>query len=165
MQHFARALALVIAAAVCSPAFAHDYRLGKLHIDHPWARATAGMAKSGAAYMAISNHGEEADRLTRVATPAAKMAKLHAHLMDNGVMKMVPLKAIEIDPGEPTILKPGGLHIMLMGLEKPLLKGESFPLTLTFEQAGSIDVEVVVEGIASMGPHRGGYGDHEPLTN
>ena len=87
------------------------------------------------------------------ATGAAKKAGLHTHLMKNGVMKMRPVKAIEVAPGEPTVLKPGGLHIMLKGLKAPLAEGANFPLTLTFENAGSIEIQVKVQKQTDMAPH------------
>lgn len=135
-----------------APALAGDYRLGDLRIEQPWARASIGQAKTGAAYLTLNNGGEAVDRLLSVATPAAKRAGLHTHLMDAGVMKMRPVEAIEVAPGAPTVLRPGGLHVMLMGLAAPLMEGESFPLTLTFEQAGAVEVEVRIQGIGAMEP-------------
>jgi len=148
-------LALAGPASVVPPAAAHEYKLGSLLLDHPWARASIGAAKAGAAYLTITNHGAEADRLVAAATPVARDASLHTHLMEEGVMKMRPVEALEIAPGEPAVLQPGGLHIMLMGLTTPLVEGDSFPLTLTFEKAGSIEVEVKVEGATEMGPGKG----------
>jgi copper(I)-binding protein len=65
---------------------------------------------------------------------------------------MRPVEAIEVTPGAPIVLQPGGLHVMLIGLKAPLKEGERFPLTLTFERAGTIEVEVVVEKLGAMGP-------------
>lgn len=150
------ALLLGLAApASLAPAAAHEFKLGDLHVDHPWARASIGAAKAGAAYVTITNHGSETDRLVAAATPVARNASLHSHLMEDGVMKMRPVEAIEVAPGEPAVLQPGGLHIMLMGLNAPLEEGGSFPLTLTFEKAGSIEVEVQVEKATEMGPGKG----------
>ncbi|MGF1612163.1 MAG: copper chaperone PCu(A)C [Kiloniellales bacterium] len=155
-----RARLLLLAALALGPllswsAGAHEYKLVELHIDHPLARASIGAAKAGAAYLTITNQGAEADRLVAVATPVARSAELHTHLMDDGVMKMRPVVAIEVAPGEPAVLQPGGLHIMLMGLSAPLQEGQSFPLTLTFEKAGTIEVEVEIEGATEMGPGKG----------
>jgi len=124
---------------------AHEFKLGDLLIDHPWARASIGKAPNGAAYMTIVTQGNETDRLLAVESDVAKHAALHTHLMEDGVMKMRPVEAIEVASGEPTLLKPGGLHVMLMGLKAPLVEGESFPLTLVFERAGRIEVEVTIE--------------------
>ena len=139
--------------ALLAPAAAEDARLGDLTIRQPWARASAGPAKAGAAYLAIVNEGASADRLTAAETPAARKAALHDHEMDGqGVMRMRPVEAIEVAPGETAVLKPGGLHVMLMGLAAPLKQGESFPLVLTFERAGSIEVEVRTGPAGAMGP-------------
>lgn len=135
---------------------AHDFALGSLQIDHPWARASIGAAKAGAAYLMISNVGAAPDRLIAVETPAARRAALHTHMMDEGVMRMRPVEAVEVAPGEPAVLQPGALHIMLIGLTQPLAEGGSFPLTLTFEKAGAIEIEVKIEGATSKGPHPDG---------
>ncbi len=142
--------------ALCvAPASAGDARLGDLAISQPWARASAGKTRAGAAYVTITNQGREVDHLMRAETPVAATASLHTHRMEDGIMKMRPVEAVEINPGAPTVMKPGGLHIMLMGLKAPLMEGETFPLTLTFEKAGSIDVRGMVERVGAMAPaHR-----------
>jgi len=155
---------LFVAALTCSPALAHDYKLGSILIDHPWARASIGQVKNGAAYFTVSNHGGAADRLLSVASQVAARSELHTHLMEDGVMKMRPLTALEVTPGEPAVLQPGGTHVMLMGLTAPLVEGERFTLTLTFEKAGSIDVEVAVESATARGSggESGHKHDHAP---
>ncbi len=126
-------------------------------VQQPWARASAGNAANGAAYMTISNPAHDADRLVSAASPAARTVELHTHLMDNGVMRMRQVQAIEVNHGEPAVLRPGGLHVMLIGLNAPLREGTSFPLTLRFERGGETTVQVRVLGPAAMGPDgRGG---------
>jgi len=117
-----------------------------------WSRASAPTAKAGAAYMTVTVDGTEMDRLVAAATPVAKKAELHGHIMDGGVMKMRPVAAIEVHPGEPAVLQPGGLHVMLMGLKGQLKEGATFPVTLTFERAGDVEVEVHVGKAGAMGP-------------
>jgi copper(I)-binding protein len=146
------AAVLLLTAGIAFPSYAHEYKLGDLRIGHPWARATPGHSPNGAAYLTLSTEGAQADRLTSVATPVAAKAELHTHLMEGNVMKMRPVEAIEVAPGAPIVLQPGGLHVMLIGLKAPLKEGERFPLTLTFERAGTIEVEVVVEKLGAMGP-------------
>lgn len=158
-------LAAIILVGSLSSALGHDARIGNLHIDHAWARATPTLAKAGAAYLVISNDGEEMDRLIAVATPAAKKASLHTVVMEDDIMKMRPVRAIEVHPGTPSVLKPGELHVMLMGLRAPLEEGTSFPLTLTFETAGSVEVEVVVEKAGAMGPGNTGHGAQGQIMN
>jgi hypothetical protein len=138
----AGALALFAACA----AHAHQYQKGDLTIFHPWARPTAESATLGAAYLSINNDGQEADRLVSAASPAAAKAELHETRDENGVMKMRAVEGgIEIKPGSSVELRPGGYHIMLFGLKKPLQENEMVPLTLTLEKAGPIEVKVKVE--------------------
>jgi copper(I)-binding protein len=152
------AAAAVIAAVLSSPVLAQDYKVGDLRVDQPWARATPGRVPNGAVYLTLTNEGATADRLVAASSPAAKHAGLHMHSMEEGVMKMQPVKAMEVAPGSPTVLKPGGLHIMLMGLKAPLKEGERFTVTLTFERAGSVEVEVMVEKLGAMEPGHGKHG-------
>jgi copper(I)-binding protein len=121
-----------------------------LEISNAWARATPGKAETGAVYLTLAS--PTADRLVAASTPAAKKAELHTMTMAGMVMKMRPLAALDIPAGRPVALKPGGLHIMLIGLAKPLQAGQAFPLTLTFAKAGARTVEVAVEKPGAMGP-------------
>jgi len=79
------------------------------------------------------------------------MAELHRTENDNGVMKMVPIAAIDVKAGQKVALAPGGYHVMLMDLKAPLTEGQSFPLTLVFDKAGKIDVMVKVGKAGAMG--------------
>ena len=133
-------LALAAGLVLSSAALAQT---GGLQVSDAWARATPGKAEIGAAYLTIRS--PTADRLVAASTPAAKKAELHTMSMTGMVMKMRPVDGLDIPPGEAVSLKPGGVHIMLIGLAKPLKEGEAFPLTLTFEKAGSRAVTVVVE--------------------
>ena len=152
------AVAALIAAVLTAPASAQDYKVGDLHVEQPWARATPGRVPNGAVYLTLTNEGATADRLVGASSPAAKHAGLHSHSMKEGVMKMQPVKAMEVIPGSPTVLAPGGLHIMLMGLTAPLKEGARFAVTLTFERAGSLKIEVTVEKLGAMQPSHGKHG-------
>lgn len=143
--------ALLFAATAVA---AHDFELGGLTLDHPWARASAGPVANGAAFLLIENAGE-ADRLVAVGGDVAEHVELHTHEMEGDVMKMRRVEAVEVPAHGSAVLRPGSYHIMLLGLKQPLREGERFPLTLTFEKAGTITVEVAVEGVGSMGPHGG----------
>jgi len=140
---------------------------GQPDIKNAWARATPGRTENGAAYLTIVSPGP--DRLTGVSTPQASKAELHNMTMQNGVMEMRPLAGIDLPAGQPVTLKPGGMHIMLVGLKQPLKKGESFPLTLSFEKAGSKEVTVAVEAPGAMAPQAGGVGTmpigHMPMKH
>lgn len=142
--------ALVLATGAAWAQDSQDFRAGFLLIEQPWARAS--IVKTSALYFTIVNNGQAADRLLGASTPVAEKAELHRETMDNGIMRMRPVDALEIQPGKSATLKPGGLHIMLMGLDHPLKQGEVFPVTLIFEHAGKVDVKVLVQGPASMGP-------------
>lgn len=150
------ALLLTVAAGPAAADTAADTAASPIAVSGPWARAGAPAARAGAAFMSIANNGTEPDRLVAAETPVADKAELHTHLMDNGVMRMRPVDAIEITPGEPAVLAPGGMHVMLIGLKQPLTEGSRFPITLRFAKAGTLTVEVPVQSAASMGP--GGHG-------
>ncbi|MBV6633972.1 MAG: copper chaperone PCu(A)C [Alphaproteobacteria bacterium] len=165
ISHFYAALlgaVMVLAVMPTLPqaADAHFHEVGDLTIDHPFARASASPAiKAGAAYLEITNEGE-ADRLVAATSPRAKKVELHTHELTAGVMRMREVAGgIELPAGETVTLKPGGLHIMLLGLTAPLVEGETFPMTLTFEQAGTVEVVVMVEGVQA-GAHKHDHHDH-----
>ena len=105
--------------------------------------------------MTLVNRGRQADRLVGASSPVAARAQLHAHQMEGNVMKMRPLGAVEVAPGSPTVLAPGGIHVMLMGLKGPLVEGTAFSLELRFEHAGRMEVEVQVLAPGAMGPAPG----------
>jgi periplasmic copper chaperone A len=130
------------------PARAADASSG-IVVSHPWSSATPGHIANGVAFLTVTNHGAEADRLVGASTPVADKAELHTHLMEDGIMKMRPVEAIDIAPGATVELKPGGLHVMLLGLKAPLTEGQTYPLTLTFAKAGTVTVEVAVTAIGA----------------
>lgn len=144
MRRFAIAVLLI---GFVTPAWAQTSGVS-IHIEHSWSRATAG--KSGVVYLTIKNTGSTDDKLVAAATPIAAKAELHTEVNDNGVMKMRPLGSIEIKAGGQTELKPGGMHLMLLGLKHPLREGQSFPLTLTFEKAGKVELTVSVGKAGAM---------------
>ena len=147
------ALSMVVAVALLiGVGEAHEYRRDDLQIDHPWARALPPVAKNGAVYLEIRNTGTAPDRLVAISTPAAESAELHRTQVDGGTARMGELAALEIKPGDSALLHPGGLHIMLNGLKLPLKAGTEFPLTLRFEKAGLVELEIRVERAPSHAP-------------
>jgi copper(I)-binding protein len=126
-----------------------------IKIKDAWARATPGGAQTAAAYVTIE--APDGDRLTGASTPAAQQAEFHSMTMEGSIMKMRQVDGIDLPAGQPVALKPGGYHIMLTGLAKPLEVGQSFPLTLDFAKAGAHQVTVSVAKIGAMGP--GGNAD------
>jgi copper(I)-binding protein len=149
-----RRLALAALFAVLAlPALALDYKLGAIEIGQPWARATPSTAEAGGGFLAITNTGTTLDRLIAVKSPAADKVEIHEMKMDGNVMRMREVeKGIEIPPGATVELKPGGFHIMFMGLKAPFAKDAKVPATLVFEKAGSIDVELLVQAMGAQPP-------------
>jgi len=144
----------VVVAGLAGPAAAHEHGHGPIKIDHPFARATAPTAKNGAAFMKLMNNGAT-DRLVSAAADVSEVVELHTHIKEGDIMRIRKVDAIEVVGGGMTELKPGGLHVMLIGLKAPLVEGARFPLTLTFEKAGTVTVEVEVKGAGA-----GGHGGH-----
>ena len=132
-------------------------KIGAIVIHQPWARASLGAAPNSAVYMTLETTDAEPDRLLGGSTPVAAKVEPHTHLMEAGVARMRPVDAIEVAPGEPTVLEPGGLHLMLMGLTEELEAGATMPLTLVFENAGEVTLEVPVRGVGG-GVGHGGHG-------
>lgn len=149
---------LLTAALVAAPAFvfAHDYRQGAIVIHHPWARpALAG--RNAAAYLDLDYSGDTPDRLLAASSPAAERVELHGHTIDaQGVARMRPVAAIDLPAHGSAELAPGSLHVMLIGLKAALDEGGRMPLTLTFERAGRVEVEVSVQ----KGQEEHGHGAH-----
>ncbi|MDP2410650.1 MAG: copper chaperone PCu(A)C [Pseudolabrys sp.] len=144
---------------VSGAVFAHDYSIGGLKIDHPWARATPKGASVGGGYLKIANTGETSDRLVSGTSDVSQRFEIHEMSMDGGVMKMRALpKGLEIKPGHTLELKPGGYHVMFVGLNRPLEQGQRIKATLEFEKAGKVEVEFAVEAIGSQPSGHGAHG-------
>ena len=122
-----------------------------IRIDKAWARATMKPGATGVVYLTVSNSGPAADRLVSVSSPVAAGAGLHIMVMEGTVMQMRPVDALDVKPGDTVPLKPGGLHIMLTNLKQALKQGQHFPLTLDFEKAGRVEVEVTVLPLGASG--------------
>lgn len=137
---------LLGATLLGTQALAHDFTAGDMHIIHPWSRALPPVAPTGAAYLVLENKGEQADRLIAATSPIAGRVELHEHIHQDGLMKMQQIDSVEIAPGAAVEFKPGSHHFMLFGLQQPLTEGSSYPMTLSFEQAGDVEIEVKVTG-------------------
>tara|TARA_R110000868_G_scaffold356838_1_gene618297 strand:+ start:497 stop:1000 length:504 start_codon:yes stop_codon:yes gene_type:complete len=152
------AAGLLGSVAAFSPAPAHDHMKTEsagITVTGAWARPTIAKMRISAAYFQAAITGGE-DRLIAVKTSAAEKAELHQHIMENGVAKMRPVDGVAVTPGQPAVFQPGGYHVMIMGLKGPLNEGDTFPLTLTFEKAGDVAVDVMVMKKAAMdhGAHK-----------
>jgi copper(I)-binding protein len=120
-------------------------------VTDAWARATAPSQKVGGAFLTLTDTGV-ADQLLAASTPIADMVELHETVAANGVMKMLPIKALDLAPGQTVELKPGSYHLMLMGLKQKLDVGATFPLTLTFAHAKPVTATVTVGTAGAAGP-------------
>ncbi len=125
-------------------------------VQDPYVRLAPPNAPATGAFMVIKNNGDKDVKVLKADNPASKVTELHTHINDGGVMKMRPVPAIEVKAKGEAVLKPGGLHVMLIGLRRPLKEGERIALALTFERAGTIEIEARVEkaGALSPGDHR-----------
>ena len=149
---FAYLISAMFALAI-GAAQAHEYKVGLLEIGHPWTRATPKGATVAGGYLKITNKGTAPDRLTAATFTAAPRVEIHEMAMSGTTMQMRPMpNGVEIKPGETVEFKPGSYHIMFMNLKQPLEKGQRIKGTLTFEKAGPIDVEYVVDAVGAQTP-------------
>ena len=162
MNSLQRLFTAVVIATASVAAHAHSYKIGAIDIGHPYARATAPGQPTGGGFLKLTNKGES-DRLLSARADVSAAVELHVMKMEGDVMRMRQVDAVDVPAGETVELKPGGLHVMFMGLKQPLKEGETIAATLTFEKAGTIDVEFNVES-GKPGAHHGemkeGEGGH-----
>ena len=126
-------------------ASAHEYALGALKVVHPWSRATPQGATTAVAYMKLINNGATAIRLTGATSAAAQRVEIHEMSMDGGVMRMRPIRGLDIAPGATVELKPSGMHLMLIGLKRPIAQEDLIPVTLAFADGTALAIDVYVE--------------------
>jgi copper(I)-binding protein len=141
------ALALTL-SALYTAASAHGANVGDIAIGHPFATPSVPGTTTGAAYVAtLENTGAAADKLLRASTPVAARVEIHTMSVDaQGVMRMREIDGIALAPKAKVQMRPGmGMHLMLIGLKEPLKEGATFPMTLQFERAGTVEVKVVVQ--------------------
>ncbi len=145
-------------------AHAAEFKSGSLTIENPWARAS--MGPIAGAFLVIRNDGGEMDRLVGLSSEAAGDVQIHQTREVNGVMTMRRVDGIDVPPHGEVALKPGGYHIMLMGLKAPLKVGDTLPLTLKFQKAGAVPVTAaVVKPGAVGGTPGGGMMDHQHMMD
>lgn len=131
-----------------------------LTLSMPWARATPGGAKVGAAYLEIKAAAGSDDTLVSASSSIAGSVELHTHSHDGGVMRMRRVDKIAVGGGTTVTFRPGGLHIMLIDLKQPMKVGDRVPLTLRFEKAGEVALDVPVLKVGAPGPGGSGGGHH-----
>jgi len=136
---------------------AHEFKLGDLTVEAPRARIIMA-SRPGAAYMEIHNAGGEDDRLVSASSPVTERVELHTHIMEEGVAKMRRVEGIDVPAGGHASLAPGGFHVMLFGLTGEMAAGDMIPLTLTFERAGTLNIEARIVSMQESMEHSG-HGD------
>ncbi|MBI3446368.1 MAG: copper chaperone PCu(A)C [Magnetospirillum sp.] len=146
---------LTVAALLLGLAsFATESRAADIEVSNAFMRAAPVAGGTGAAFMTIVNHGG-ADRLISAEADISKSVELHTHVKDGDVYRMRKVDALAVAEHGSAELKPGGDHIMFIGLNAPVKEGTKVPLTLKFEKAGSIVVQLPVQGAGAMAPAAG----------
>ncbi len=138
-------------ALLTSGVHAQDAVLKDLRIRQAIASPSIPGAQAGGAVATLENRGSVADKLMGASTPAAERVEIHVMKMENNIMRMREIGPVEIKPGQTVVMgksHPEGLHMMLMGLKQPLKEGEKVPITLNFEKAGAVQLEMLVSGQA-----------------
>jgi len=138
--------ALMVLVLAAMPAWA------QVSVEQPWSRATPPGAKIGVGFMQLRNAGSAAERIVGASSPLAAKVEMHVTTREGDVMKMREVTSFEIPAGGSFELKPGGAHLMLMGLRKPLQKGDRVQLTLKLESGGALAVELPVAAMGARSP-------------
>ncbi|MCT4371851.1 copper chaperone PCu(A)C [Yangia mangrovi] len=139
------------------------YEIGVLHIENAFSRASLPNQPVGGGFFTVTNTGAEDDRLISASTSPerADHMEIHEMAMDGQVMKMRELPdGLPIPAGETVELKPGGFHLMMMGLKQPLVEGESVTISLTFEKAGTIEIPLAIGAPNAKGGTAQGHMTH-----
>ncbi|WP_019220882.1 copper chaperone PCu(A)C [Bartonella senegalensis] len=146
---------ILLFACINHPATAQQYKVGDIEILHPWTRETPRGIKVGSGYLYIINHSSTPDRLVSVSTNGVQATEIHSMAVVNDIMKMEKMhNGIEIPGNGEITLKPGGDHIMFMGLSQPFKLGDKINAKLTFEKAGTINVEFSVNATGEKLPSK-----------
>lgn len=140
---------LALFLGLAAPAFAHEYTVGAIRIDHPVIRVASPVSKTGAGYLTVTNTGKTPDRLLSVATSAANRSDLHGSIARGTIMQMrAQSGGVPVPAGGTVTFAPGGLHVMFIGFKASLQAGTHIKARLTFEKAGSIDVQFTAKAAA-----------------
>ncbi|MGY5774767.1 copper chaperone PCu(A)C [Rhizobium sp. LEGMi135b] len=150
LKHIFALAAFGLASLSSSIAFAEDVKIGNLTIAAPYVRAMVPGAPVGGGYVTITNTGDTDDRLIAASSPRAETVQIHEMRMDKDIMVMRELAdGLPIPAGKTVELKPGGYHVMFMRVAEPFLQGQTVKTKLTFEKAGSVEVDFPVGSIAA----------------
>jgi copper(I)-binding protein len=139
---------LTTLSALAAIALTAPLAAAPLRIEAPWLRETPPAARTGAGYALIRNPNKQEDRLLGGSTAVADAVEVHSMTMDGGIMRMRPVTGgLAIPAGGSVALRPGGYHLMLTGLKRPLKRGETVELRLRFARAGTVPIRFKVEAI------------------
>lgn len=142
----ARFLAIVLAAATSGFAAA---AAAQVTVSNAWVRGTVAGQTTTGAFMQLKSTADAT--LVEASSPVAQVVEIHQMKMDGGMMKMSAIERLPVPAGKAVDLSPGGYHVMLMGIAKPLQDGDTVPLTLTFEDKGgkktNVDVKARVKAL------------------
>jgi hypothetical protein len=143
----------LLAAGLLISAGAFAGAADNVTVQDPYVRLAPPNAPATGAFMVIKNNGDKDVKVLKADNPASKVTELHTHLNEGGVMKMRPVPAIEVKAKGEAVLKPGGLHVMLIDLKAPMKEGDVVPITLTFDDGSSKKVDAkVVKPTAAPAP-------------
>ena len=146
MKHISKIFGLFISLLLTlsvSVVFAQP--MAEMEFTSGWIRATPPNAKMGAAYLTVMNHQDQADELIGASSSLAEVVEIHNVKEENGMLKMYPVDSLEVPAKGMVMLKPGGYHIMLINLKQAPKLGESYTMTLKFQQAPDLIVELPVQ--------------------
>lgn len=149
MRRAISALALLLLSGL--PAMAQQ---PTIYVRDAWARATSPSQTVGVVFLTVIDAGP-ADRLVSISSPAGDSVELHETSSEGAIMRMRQVDALDLAPGQTVKLKPGGYHLMVVGLKRPLMAGSSFPVTLNFETGRPITAMVTVGSAGAAGPEMG----------
>ncbi len=148
-------VSVFVIAALCSQT---SWSAGVM-VEHAWSLPMPPVARNGAAYFAIKNHGST-DKLIGARSDIADEVQIHTIVHIEGQMKMQLLSSVEVPMHGSINFEPGGMHLMLLGLKEPLEEGGHYLLRLTFEKAGEVDVMVMVKMNTEDGMSSSEHSDH-----
>jgi len=144
-----QSLLIIYVTLMASSTYADEKAYDVIQIENPFARASIPGMGMSAVFMTLKNTGQQEHLLVKAQSGVSANTELHGHVLDNGMMRMRQMAHIHIKPGQDKILKPGGLHIMLIGLTTTLTEGRGIKLKLTYDDGSEQTLSVPVKSISA----------------
>ena len=152
MKKIFASYSLLLLISMAQTVMAHEFKVGSITVDHPYAAVSMAGSKNGAVYFkGFKNAGKEVDQLISVKSKIADKTEIHEMKMEGDRMMMRELNGLEIPAKGSAQLKPGGNHLMFMQLKEPFKEGEVSPVQLQFEKAGKVDIKLPVKAMGHSG--------------